>query len=142
MKDQSALDEIRAGWHGVEVLRGRIQRGVLFAFAEGASSLMFVSDCAHNLPFFHAYAILNDTLLQWRDEGRFSCANRNMGPLMSASRASVNWIDYALIDEGRLLRNKVAHDGELVPRGDCWKFIDGIEAEFIQWGILHPKAEV
>lgn len=139
ISDSIALAEIRASWQGVEALRGRVQRALLGAFAQGGSSAIFAADAANNLPFVHACAVLNDILGELAREGRFSCKSIFLGRLLAASEEKLPWNDFALIKEGVERRNGVAHRGELLPRGDCWKYIDAIKAELVAWGVLEAS---
>lgn len=54
-----------------------------------------------------------------------------------ASEEYLPWNHFALIQEGYARRNDVAHRVEVLPRGECWRYIDGIKAELTGWGILH-----
>lgn len=137
--DCGALQQIRASWRGVEVLRGKLQRALVGSFAQGASFAIFVADAAHNLPFVHAYAVLNDTLEQLAREGRFKCNSIFLGALLNASRQNLPWTDFAIIKEGADRRNDVAHRGDVLPRGACWKYVDAIKAELVDWGVLESS---
>ena len=137
INDANTLTEIRAGWHGLEVLRGKIQRSLFASLgAMGGIYPFKAADAAHNLPFMHALAVFNDTLEAMKNEGRFKCGTRNLGHLLKAAKHELDWVDYKLIKEAVSKRNGVAHHGELVPRGDCWKFIDAVKSELIAWGIV------
>ena len=137
IKDPSALKEIRDSWSGVEALRQKLQRGLFASMGSlGGIYPFFVADAAHNLPFIHAYSVLNDALEQLAKEGKFSCKSIFLGTLLAASKPAIPWADYALIESGTGLRNGVAHDGTLIPRAECWKYIDAIKVELTQWGIL------
>ncbi len=134
--DRVALDEIRQSWNGVEALRGRLQGALLGSFAQGASFMIFVADAAHNLPFVHACAVLNDTLEQLAKEGQFRCNSFFLGALLSASENELSWKDFALIKEGAERLNDVKHRGDVLPRADCWKYIDAIRDQLVAWRIL------
>lgn len=121
---------------GVETLRGRLQRGILGSFAQGGSFVIFVADAAHNLPFVHACAVLNDVLTQLAKEGRFACKSIFLGALVSASEGPLQWKDIALIKEAVHRRNGIAHRGEILPRGDCWKYTDAIKDQLTEWSVL------
>jgi hypothetical protein len=95
-----------------------------------------VSDAAHNLPFLHAYSVLNDTLQQLASEGKFTCKSIFLGKLLAESEKVLPWNDFALIKSGVDRRNDLAHRGDVLPRGDCWKYIDAIKTELMLWGIL------
>jgi len=134
--DKAALDEIRQSWRGVEALKDKVQRALLGSFAQGASFVIFIADSAHNLPLLHAYAVFNDVLEQLAKEGKFQCKSIFLGPLLTASEKALSWKDFRLIKEGVDRRNDVAHRGDVLPRADCWKYIEAIREQFVAWAIL------
>jgi hypothetical protein len=134
--DSVALGEIRESWQGVDRLRDKLQRALLGSFAQGASFAIFAADAAHNLPFIHACAVLNDVLAQLRQEGHFQSNSIFLGALLSASKAKLPWKNFAVIEEAVARRNDVAHRAEILARGDCWRYIDAIKAELVSWSIL------
>ena len=134
--DAAALEEIQRSWTGAESLRGKVQRALLGSFSEGASFVIFVADAAHNLPFMHSYAVLNDVLLQLAREGRFECESIFLGKLLPKSQNALVWHDFALVHAGYGRRNDVAHYGELLKRDECWKYVDAVKAELLGWRIL------
>ncbi len=136
ISDPAALEEIRYSWQGVEALRERLQSALLGSFAQGASFVIFVADAAHNLPFVHACAVLNDALQQLAKEGQFRCNSIFLGVLLSASEKELSWKDFPLIREGAERQNDVKHRGNVLPRADCWKYIDAIKDQLEVWGIL------
>ena len=139
--DLTVLQEIRCAWNGVESLRGRIQIG-LFATQMGVIGGVYpfgVADAAHNLPFLHAYAVLNDVLHQLAREGNFSCKSFFLGALLQASERVLPWKDFAVIKFGADRRNDLAHRGVVLASSDCWKYIDAIKTELTSWSILLPS---
>jgi len=81
--DLTALQEIRRSWNGVEVLKDRIQVGLFSAVGIIGGVYPFsVADAAHNLPFLHAYSVLNDALRQLASEGKFTCKSIFLGKLL------------------------------------------------------------
>ena len=134
--DITALTEIRESWRGVEGLRDKLQRALLGSFAEGASFAIFAADAAHNLPFVHACAVLNDVLEQLKQEGHFQSKSIFLGTLLYASKAKLPWKNFSVIEEAVARRNGLAHRGEILPRGDCWRFMDAIGEELVSWNIL------
>jgi len=136
ISDQAALEEFRNSWKGVEALRDRLQGALLGSFAQGASFVIFVADSAHNLPFVHAYAVLNDVLKQLAIEGHFQCKSIFLGHLLNASKDKLLWENFPGIKEGADRRNDVAHRGEVLPRADCWKYIDAIRDQLVAWRVL------
>ncbi len=135
--DQAVLQELQAAWLGVRSLRDKVQRAILGSFAQGASAAILAADIAHNLPFLHACSVLNDVLQELSKEGRITCKSIFLGELMKAGKG-LPWKNRALIEQAVSRRNEVAHHAEIVPRGECWKYIDAIEAELISWGLVNP----
>ena len=77
IRDAGVLSEIRRNWDGVELLRDRLKASAFASVAGKGGRFPFIlADAAHNLPFIHACAILNDVLEQLRDEGHFKCRCR------------------------------------------------------------------
>jgi hypothetical protein len=136
IRDKAALDEIRQSWSGVEGLKNKVQRALLGSFGEGLSFVIFIANSAHNLPLLHAYAVFNDVLKQLAKEAQFQCKSIFLGALLKASETALSWKDFALIKEGVDRRNDVAHRGDVLPRGDCWKYIEGIREQLVAWAIL------
>ena len=136
IQDSEVLAEIRASWRGVEVLRGKLQRALLGSFAQGGTFAIFAADAAHNLPFMHAYSVLNDVLSQLSREGHFRCKSIFLGALLDASEHSLPWENFSLIKEGTGRRNDVAHRGDVLPRADCWRYVDAVQNQLTKWQIL------
>ena len=137
--DREVLEELRKSWNGVRIFRERIQAATLGSFAQGGSFVIFIADAAHNLPFFHACSVLNNVLLQLEDEGYFKCNSIFLGALLERSENALPWKDFNLIKEGVDKRNNVAHKGEVIPRRECWKYIDAIESELVSWKIVEDS---
>ena len=137
IRDNATLTHVRKSWAGVEALRERLKRS---AFASmGVIGGVFphaLANAAHNLPFMHAFAILNDVLEQLASEGHFNCKSHYLGALLKKSEKALPWQDFKLIKAGVELRNDVAHRGQLLERGDCWKYVDAIKRELSAWGIV------
>jgi hypothetical protein len=137
IRDPTALGEVQRSWAGVEALRSRLQ---VSAFASvgvvGGSFPFTLANAAHNLPFIHAYAVLSDALKQLADEGRFSCKSIFLGELLKKSEKILPWRDFVLVSAGAGCRNDVAHRGQLLDRGDCWKYVDAVKVELSGWGVL------
>lgn len=136
IRDAIALAEVRQGWAGVEALRSRLQVSAVVSMGFGFGLFPFaLSNAAHNLPFIHGYAVLNDVLEQLADEGNFSCTSIFLGELLRKSEKALPWRDFALVSAGAGRRSDVAHRGQLLGRGDCWKYVDAIKTELSAWGI-------
>jgi hypothetical protein len=134
--DKAALDEIRKSWSGVEALKNKVQGALLGSFAQGGVFAIFIADSAHNLPLLHAYAVFNDVLEQLAKEGKFQCKSIFLGALLAASEKVLSWKDFALIKQGVDRRNDVAHRGDVLPRADCWNYIEGLREQLVAWAIL------
>ncbi len=80
--------------------------------------------------------MLNDVLEQLASEGHFACKSHFLGALLKESENAIPWQDFDLIKVGSELRNRVAHDGLLLGRGECWKHIDAIKAELNGWNLV------
>jgi hypothetical protein len=137
IKEPTTLTEVRLSWAGVEALRNSLQvsafasRGVI-----GGSFPFKLANAAHNLPFVHAFAVLNDVLEQLANEGHFVCKSIFLGALLQKSKNALPWRAYGLISAGVERRNDVAHRGQLLERGECWKYIDAVSDELTGWGII------
>jgi hypothetical protein len=95
----------------------------------------------YNLPLVLAYSSLDEVLTELAGQGVFTFRARAMlGEKMKASRNALPWMDYAEVEAGRIARNAIAHDGELLDREECFRFIAAIQAEFVAWGILDAAA--
>lgn len=136
IKDTNALAEIRQSWDGVEALRTRLQVNAFASVGFAGTFPFTLANAAHNLPFIHAYAVLNDTLKQLAVEGHFSCKSIFLGELLKRSETVLPWRDFSLISVAVERRNDVAHRGLLLERGDCWTYIDAAKTELCAWGII------
>jgi hypothetical protein len=137
IRDATALAEVQKSWAGIEALRRRLQvsAAASVGFLGGAFPFA-LANAAHNLPFIHAYAVLNDVLEQLAGEGHFTCKSIFLGELLKKSEKALPWQDFALISTGAARRNDVAHRGYLLDRGDCWKYVDAVKTELSAWGVM------
>jgi hypothetical protein len=137
IRDATVLAEIRKNWTGVEALCSKLQVSAFASMGLVGGNFPFVlSNAAHNLPFMHAFAVLNNTLLQFADEDHFTCRSKFLRPLLTKSETALPWHDFGLISIGVDRRNEVAHKGQLLNREECWKYIDAIRSQLSGWGIL------
>jgi hypothetical protein len=143
--DPTRLAEVRAAWQGFERLEGTIRTSIGAAVAQGGVSAVFAADAAYNLPFVHACAVLNDALVQLRDQREFTCGTINnerttLGALVNAVTPARNprltWLDEALIKEIVDARNDIAHRGRILPRADCQRYNNHIRDQLTAWTIL------
>jgi len=125
--DPAVLEEIRMSWKGVDILREKTQRALLGSIAQGASAVIMIDACS----------VLNEVLQQLALQGQFKCKSRFLGSLLEASREDLAWKDFSLMKECVARRKDLAHRGEILPRANCWKYIDGIKNELLHWGVLN-----
>ena len=136
IKDKNPLQEIRKQWDGVLALRQRIQRNLFAGVVGGGTFSHFAADCAYNLPFLHACSVLNEALRQMSDEGVFTSTKHTLGALAKSAQHQVSWVNYGEVTKMVKERNALAHRAALLPRGDCWDYLDVIEAELRSWSII------
>jgi hypothetical protein len=134
--DEVTLAELRAMWRGVQLLRDRIQMSGMGAFAMGSVFHQPMQDVANNLPFIHGCSVLGDSLRQLANEGHFECRSIFLGKLFAASEGAIPWTDRDLIRQAIESRNGIAHRGEVIPRAECWRFLDAIRTELQGWGVV------
>jgi len=128
-------------WNSVREFQNRIQANL------NASGMMFgtgathvIRDISHNLVLLFAFSVFEDVLKQLKEEKYFTSDNNQLGNLMHKSQNYLPWQNFTFVDEARERRNEIAHDQTIFPRGDCWKYIDAIENELVQWGVIKCQA--
>ena len=136
IRDAIELARVQREWAGVTSLRQGVKTQLFASAGFNGHFSHFLADCANNLPFLHACSMLNEALLQMRDEGLFKCKAKTLGELVKAAEHNLRWADYAAVKEIVKKRNELAHDGVLHPRKDCWRYIDAIEAELRGWSVI------
>jgi hypothetical protein len=141
IQDPTVLEELKNSWNGVMRLRDRVHRALISSATLPNSFTIFIADAAHNLPFVQAFGVLNHALHYMAKDKDFDYKGISLGRLMEASLGRIRWINYGLVSEGKKLRDGVAHQGEIVPRAECRKYIDVIEAELVGWRLLDEPKE-
>ncbi len=140
IQDNSIKYEIQEEWKGVRSFQSRIQAHLNISGGIGSVGATHqLRNISHNLTLLFAFSVLETTLKQLRDENIFKESCNGLKALMYSSKPNISWQDFTLIDEAREERNKVAHDQEILERGECWKFIDGIENELVSWKVVSAK---
>jgi hypothetical protein len=79
--------------------------------------------------------VLNDVLAHLRGVN----PKTPLGVVVNTSQDALKWVNYPLMKEIVVHRNKLAHHAVFVRRGHCWRYIDAIEAELVAWGIVLPE---
>ena len=95
-----------------------------------------IRDLCFNLLLASAYSVLEEVLQAYRDQGTFACKSSKLGMLLNASKASLPWRDWTLVDEGREKRNQSVHDRIYLPHLECRNYIAAVELELVEMGIL------
>lgn len=117
-------------------MRERMQLLITATFAGGAFTAPALAKVVYNLPLLLAFDVMKQVLLQARDDGMFTCSQRQLGNLMDCAKAVLPWISWNSLREGVRRRNEVAHDGKLFESTECLQDINNIEAQLIAWGII------
>ena len=141
IQDKAHRVNYQKEWNSVREFQNRIQANL------NASGMMFgtgtthaIRDISHNLVFLFAFSVFEDVLKQLKAEKYFTADNEKLGHLMHKSKDCLPWQDFPVVDEARLKRNSIAHDQTILPRDDCWQYIDAIENELVQWGTIKRQA--
>lgn len=136
IQDQSVLQNVRAEWAFVRRAQNMMALGHNASIVGGFPTTEDFKNASYSLCLLFAFSVLERVLIQLRDEGMFNCTSGQVGTLMAASRSNLAWVNFALVDEAREARNKVAHHYRWPERRDCWRYLDAIEAELKAWQII------
>ena len=134
INDQTVRADIIQQWETVHTLSQRVHRTAM------AGTVMINEtplDEHFNLPFVLAFAVLDQALNELIAQRIFSCTRWELGAKMLASKGSVVWTNYSLVDQGKMARNKLAHEAKLISKADALRFIRAIEDELRAWRILY-----
>jgi hypothetical protein len=136
INDTQRLNEIRDAWEFVRSSRNVIVGNCNVAtFAFGFNQAGIRNIC-FNLLLASAFSVLEETLQQLRDEGRFTGKNNRLGHLLANSQRILPWIDWNQIDNGRIERNQSVHDRTYLAHAKCRDYIAAIENQLVHWGVL------
>ncbi len=139
IRDANALNDIRCEWETVRATRELVESNIQISFfvSRGIlSSDLGISKLANSLLLLFAFSVLEQALLQLRNEGQFQCNSTKLGPLMAASQNVLPWRDYPLVDQAREKRNDIAHRRDWIGQAESYKYIDAIEQELTSWKIV------
>ena len=131
-------EKIRESWEAVVKLRS-FRHTVPLIKGTHVSLGYSIPDNFWNFPFFLAYAVLDDVLSVLQDEGLFNSGTWQLSKKMKASKSKINWLDYEFIDRGRDARNDLSHKGVFISVEESFAYVEGIERELQNWGILIEK---
>jgi hypothetical protein len=136
IRDADTRRTLAQDWHAVRRSQGKLQIHVTASFASGAWFLPQIADEIYALLLPLGFSVLEHTLQQMRDDGLFDCRSSQLGSLMTSSAAAVHWSNYAAVDTGRDVRNKLTHEQAVPPYIDTFRILDEIERELIGWTVL------
>ena len=135
IKDKYAKRELRESWSTVLSTVQMVKANIVWAFAGGGYTSKSFRDLSYSLIFLFAFSVVEDTLLQLRDEGKFNSKSSRLGALMEKSKNEIPWVNYSLIDEARNKRNRIAHQQEWLGLELCLSYI---KVDPISWtGLEH-----
>ncbi|WP_096896065.1 hypothetical protein [Candidatus Scalindua japonica] len=140
IQDNTVKQEIEDEWKGVRSFQSRIQAHLNASGGMGGVGATHqLRNISHNLTLLFAFSVLETTLKQLRDESVFNESRNGLKALMHSSQIHIPWRNFDLVDKAREDRNRVAHDQEILERGECWNIIDGIENELVSWNVVSTK---
>ena len=139
IKNEEDRESIIKQWKAVRLYQAMVRTNTVGAFAGGAVLMPdFLNGC-NTLVLIFAFAVFERTLQILRSENAYPEppeGRTGFKALMLASRTSLPWIDFDLMSEGRDERHRAAHGLKIVPRAECWRYIDAIERELVSWRAL------
>jgi hypothetical protein len=134
INNKTRKDEIVKSWNALRKIQNSLTRVYL---APGCGFINEKApDTAYNLPFVLAFSVLDEVLSELSAQKTIRCKSRKLGAKMEASINILPWKNYGLVDDGRDKRNDLAHKAIVISKAECLKFIDAIENELKEWGIL------
>jgi hypothetical protein len=136
ISDRTELERSQDAWEFVRESRNLIVGNCNVATFVVGFNQAGVRDICFNLLLASAFSVLEQVLRQLRDEGQFACTRNELGALMADSRASLPWVDYALIDTARKERNHSIHARNYLSHGQCRDYIASMELELVALGVL------
>ena len=134
--DKYVKQDLRESWSTVLSTKEMVKANIVWAFAGGGYTSKQFRDLSFNLTLLFGFSVVERALTQMRDEGKFNSASSQLSTLMEKSKNKIPWINYDLIDEARNIRNDIAHKQQWIEQSECFRYLDGIEMELINWGVL------
>ena len=140
IRDTDSLKQTQAAWHSVRRFQAMVKANIAGGM-DGLQSWKF-GDAAHSLVLIFAYAVLEDCLRIIQDEQQIATTGPSLQKLLKACKSRLPWKDFAAVEAGHALRNRIAHDQHIAPRAESWQYVDAIEAELLGWHVLDAPPQV
>jgi len=137
IKDPTLLAKRQESWASMLVLRLTITTDTGLAFSMGHYFPHYADEAAHNLPLLIACGVLNEVLLDLRDQNEFPVGRdrrETLGVLMGYSRGALSWLNFVRIEQIKNARDDLAHHGVMLSRDDSFAAVDDIWCQLIAWG--------
>jgi hypothetical protein len=136
IQDRVELQGIRDSWQSLQEYERAANLTIVKAFMSGLPAGTRPPELFWSLLLIFAYAVLEEALLELRDQSVFACPDSRLKPLMAASRSALTWVNFVEADEGRERRNDIAHRQVLIDPNESKKYIACIQTELKAWGVL------
>ena len=107
--------------------------------SDGHRFLWYIIIDSYNLPFVLSFSVLDQVLEILMVEGNFNCSKNHRHGLdcrMKSSKGKLEWKNFCLALIGKEHRNCLAHEGILLNKKECLKYINTIEEELNNWKII------
>ena len=146
MLSESKANSIRGHWNEVvqsyTAIRMRMMAGMSGSMGFGfPHAVMKLADVAYCMLVFMAFSTLEKFLAEWESAIGLTEKEKSRGlkKLMKESKKVKNgvealeWSDYALVDEGRELRNELAHHHLTEERASTLTYVKAVQDELAVW---------
>jgi len=139
IQNKKLLGSLVREWESVRLTLALVKSNMNGALSAGGSTRF--ADLSYSLVLPFAFSVLQEVLVELRDEGIFSCDSGLLEPLMQCSRTSLPWVDYRTIRIGSEVMSDFARNQKIPATAMTWKYIDAIEAQLVAWNIF-PATQV
>lgn len=132
----NSLTHLQEKWQGVIHMRERMDHLVISTFAFDPITSPAFGNILYNLPFLLAFDVLQQVLLQAKEEEQFTGSGQKLADLIESAKVSVPWLDWQSLSEAAARQSEVAQEGKLWGDRQCLQDIASIEAQLCAWGII------
>ena len=141
IQDAEVSTAIRKSWETVRIVEAQIDANLNFSLFSLVPAMSGYCVVPESLLLVFAISVLEDALRELVKEGKISCSSAKLKKIMLESKASLLWQDFDTVDEGRELRNRIAHEKKFLEQHDHHKYLNAIENELVAWGILEYRIQ-